>query len=75
MKERRFDDAVKLRGRYVELCCFLSIFLFFNMKLFSIMNLYRDSNEAKMCLRSFENNWNTYKLLAHVRVPDTKVRI
>lgn len=39
MNERRFDDAVKLRGR------------------------------------SFENNWNTYKLLAHVRVPDTKSNI
>ncbi|CAM4678521.1 unnamed protein product [Leuciscus chuanchicus] len=36
MKEGRFDDAVKLRGR------------------------------------SFENNWNTYKLLAHVRPPETK---
>ncbi|KAI7794201.1 phosphofructokinase, muscle a [Triplophysa rosa] len=39
MKERRFDDAVKLRGK------------------------------------SFENNWNTYKLLAHVRIPDTKSNI
>ncbi|KAA0707164.1 ATP-dependent 6-phosphofructokinase, muscle type [Triplophysa tibetana] len=39
MKERRFDEAVKLRGK------------------------------------SFENNWNTYKLLAHVRVPDTKSNI
>lgn len=24
--------------------------------------------------RSFENNWNTYKMLAHVRPPETKVR-
>uniref|UniRef100_A0A7M4EJA7 ATP-dependent 6-phosphofructokinase n=1 Tax=Crocodylus porosus TaxID=8502 RepID=A0A7M4EJA7_CROPO len=36
MKEGRFDDAVKLRGR------------------------------------SFQNNWNVYKLLAHVRPPPTK---
>uniref|UniRef100_A0A674IXC9 ATP-dependent 6-phosphofructokinase n=1 Tax=Terrapene triunguis TaxID=2587831 RepID=A0A674IXC9_9SAUR len=36
MNERRFDDAVKLRGR------------------------------------SFQNNWNVYKLLAHVRPPSTK---
>lgn len=26
-----------------------------------------------MC-RSFENNWNTYKLLAHINPPDVKVR-
>lgn len=24
--------------------------------------------------RSFENNWNTYKLLAHINPPDVKVR-
>lgn len=24
--------------------------------------------------RSFENNWNTYKLLAHVHIPEVKVR-
>ncbi|XP_067386056.1 ATP-dependent 6-phosphofructokinase, muscle type isoform X1 [Emydura macquarii macquarii] len=36
MNERRFEDAVKLRGR------------------------------------SFQNNWNVYKLLAHVRPPTTK---
>lgn len=24
--------------------------------------------------RSFENNWNTYKMLAHINPPDTKVR-
>lgn len=23
--------------------------------------------------RSFENNWNTYKLLAHINPPDVKV--
>ncbi|CAK6955655.1 phosphofructokinase%2C muscle b [Scomber scombrus] len=39
MEERRFDDAVKLRGK------------------------------------SFENNWNTYKMLAHVQPPDTKSNI
>ncbi|KAM3877543.1 phosphofructokinase, muscle b [Diretmus argenteus] len=39
MAEKRFDDAVKLRGK------------------------------------SFENNWNTYKLLAHVHPPDTKSNI
>jgi len=39
MSEKRFDDAVKLRGK------------------------------------SFENNWNTYKMLAHVRPPDTKSNI
>uniref|UniRef100_A0A8B9H3L1 6-phosphofructokinase type A n=1 Tax=Astyanax mexicanus TaxID=7994 RepID=A0A8B9H3L1_ASTMX len=39
MKEGRYDDAVKLRGR------------------------------------SFENNWNTYKLLAHVHLPETKSNI
>lgn len=27
-----------------------------------------------MMCRSFENNWNTYKLLAHINPPDTKVR-
>lgn len=26
-----------------------------------------------MMCRSFENNWNTYKLLAHINPPDTKV--
>ncbi|POI20622.1 hypothetical protein CIB84_015631, partial [Bambusicola thoracicus] len=36
MNEKRFDDAVKLRGR------------------------------------SFQNNWNVYKLLAHIRPPSTK---
>ncbi|NXJ09887.1 PFKAM protein, partial [Odontophorus gujanensis] len=36
MHEKRFDDAVKLRGR------------------------------------SFQNNWNVYKLLAHIRPPSTK---
>lgn len=39
MEERRFEDAVKLRGK------------------------------------SFENNWNTYKMLAHVRPPDVKSNI
>ena len=28
-----------------------------------------------MVHRSFENNWNTYKLLAHINPPDTKVSI
>uniref|UniRef100_A0A8B9SY08 ATP-dependent 6-phosphofructokinase n=1 Tax=Anas platyrhynchos TaxID=8839 RepID=A0A8B9SY08_ANAPL len=36
MNEKRFDDALKLRGR------------------------------------SFQNNWNVYKLLAHIRPPSTK---
>nr|XP_009671356.1 PREDICTED: ATP-dependent 6-phosphofructokinase, muscle type [Struthio camelus australis] len=36
MKEKRFDDALKLRGQ------------------------------------SFQNNWNVYKLLAHIRPPSTK---
>lgn len=27
-----------------------------------------------MMCRSFENNWNTYKLLAHINPPDVKVR-
>uniref|UniRef100_A0A4W4F1X3 6-phosphofructokinase n=1 Tax=Electrophorus electricus TaxID=8005 RepID=A0A4W4F1X3_ELEEL len=39
MKEGRFEDAVKLRGK------------------------------------SFENNWNTYKLLAHVHLSDVKSNI
>ncbi|XP_048856241.1 phosphofructokinase, muscle b [Brienomyrus brachyistius] len=39
MEERRFDDAVKLRGK------------------------------------SFENNWNTYRLLAHVHPPEAKSNI
>ncbi|XP_066526498.1 phosphofructokinase, muscle a [Hoplias malabaricus] len=39
MKEGRYDDAVKLRGK------------------------------------SFENNWNTYKLLAHVHIPEVKSNI
>lgn len=25
--------------------------------------------------RSFENNWNTYKLLAHINPPDVKVSL
>lgn len=28
-----------------------------------------------MTCRSFENNWNTYKLLAHINPPDVKVKI
>ncbi|KAM9342838.1 phosphofructokinase, muscle a isoform 2-T2 [Pholidichthys leucotaenia] len=39
MTQRRFEDAVKLRGK------------------------------------SFENNWNTYKLLAHINPPDVKSNI
>ncbi|XP_028261698.1 phosphofructokinase, muscle b isoform X1 [Parambassis ranga] len=39
MAEKRFDDAVKLRGK------------------------------------SFENNWSTYKMLAHVHIPDKKSNI
>uniref|UniRef100_A0AAQ5ZAB4 ATP-dependent 6-phosphofructokinase n=1 Tax=Amphiprion ocellaris TaxID=80972 RepID=A0AAQ5ZAB4_AMPOC len=34
----------------------------------------RFEDAVKLRGKSFENNWNTYKMLAHVHIPDTKVR-
>uniref|UniRef100_A0A8C5N1M3 ATP-dependent 6-phosphofructokinase n=1 Tax=Gouania willdenowi TaxID=441366 RepID=A0A8C5N1M3_GOUWI len=34
----------------------------------------RFDDAVKLRGKSFENNWNTYKMLAHVHPPDTKVR-
>uniref|UniRef100_A0A8C1XD36 6-phosphofructokinase type A n=1 Tax=Cyprinus carpio TaxID=7962 RepID=A0A8C1XD36_CYPCA len=39
------------------------------------MNEGRFDDAVKLRGRSFENNWNTYKLLAHVRPPETKSNI
>ncbi|XP_043081493.1 phosphofructokinase, muscle a isoform X2 [Puntigrus tetrazona] len=39
------------------------------------MNEGRFDDAIKLRGRSFENNWNTYKLLAHVRPPETKSNI
>ncbi|KAI2649688.1 ATP-dependent 6-phosphofructokinase, muscle type [Labeo rohita] len=39
------------------------------------MNEGRFDEAVKLRGRSFENNWNTYKLLAHVRPPETKSNI
>jgi len=37
--------------------------------------LFGDVNaNTFLCNRSFENNWNTYKMLAHVHIPEKKVR-
>nr|XP_019942225.1 PREDICTED: ATP-dependent 6-phosphofructokinase, muscle type-like [Paralichthys olivaceus] len=34
----------------------------------------RFDDAVKLRGKSFENNWNTYKMLAHLHPPDTKVR-
>ncbi|NXW25673.1 PFKAM protein, partial [Circaetus pectoralis] len=38
------------------------------------MNEGRFDDALKLRGRSFQNNWNVYKLLAHIRPPSTKVR-
>lgn len=69
MGEGRFDDAVKLRGKWGMHFCV--IHLKFSRVVLQFKCMYISAYFAN---RSFENNWNTYKMLAHVHPPDTKVR-
>lgn len=64
MNEGRFEDALKLRGRWVASHC---------PCLCTPMFSKCSKPPISLIFRSFQNNWNVYKLLAHIRPPATKV--
>lgn len=39
----------------------------------SLASFFVTDLNVSLLNRSFENNWNTYRMLAHVHLPDTKV--
>lgn len=64
MNEGRFEDALKLRGRWVAPLCPCPC---------TPMSTKCPKPQISLIFRSFQNNWNVYKLLAHIRPPATKV--
>lgn len=87
MKEGRYEDALNLRGRYAFIfsslatdislvhCSRLSLYAGFTcIKPIIFGFIHCNTHNNISVFRSFENNWNTYKLLAHVHIPEVKVR-
>ncbi|KAL2293769.1 hypothetical protein Nmel_018830 [Mimus melanotis] len=67
MNEGRFEDALKLRGRWVAPPCPCPC-----PCPCIPMSSKCPKPPISPIFRSFQNNWNVYKLLAHIRPPATK---